>query len=196
MLPGTYTVTAGPLPPGYPNSNSQSNVVITAGQTTTVPNIPLQPVPYLAYGSASVNDCASGGGGNCNGYPEPGENNLLLTVGLHNVGATTATSVQGTLTSLTTGVTVQDATASYPDIPAGQTISNTTPFRFAIANTVPCGTVMNFRENVITAQGPFTATFSLVASVPQSPQVVFSDDMENGAGQWTHGGTRTTPTPI
>ena len=41
VLPATYTVTAGPLPPGYPTSNSVSGQVVTVSNTTTVPNIPV-----------------------------------------------------------------------------------------------------------------------------------------------------------
>ena len=37
VLPGTYTVTAGPLLPGYPTSNSVSGQVVTASNTTKVP---------------------------------------------------------------------------------------------------------------------------------------------------------------
>lgn len=187
LLPDTYTITAGPLLPGYPTSASVSGVAVTAGGTTIAPDIALNPVPYLVFGSTTLNDC--GLGGNCNGYPEPGESNLLLNVGLNNTGAVTATNVAGTLTALTAGVSIQDPTAPYPSIPAGQTISNTTPFRFSVDSSVTCGTVLQFQEDVATAEGPFTTTFSLTASVPQPPTAVFTDSVENGNLGWTTGGT-------
>ena len=40
VLPATYSVTAGPLLPGYPASNSASGQVVTASNTTSVPEHP------------------------------------------------------------------------------------------------------------------------------------------------------------
>ena len=66
VLPATYSVTAGPLLPGYPASNSASGQVVTASNTTSVPDIPLTGVPNLIYNTVAIND--TGGNGNGNGW--------------------------------------------------------------------------------------------------------------------------------
>ena len=187
VLPGTYAITAGPLPPGYPDPGGVSGVVVVANQTTTAPDILLNPVPYLAYSSNTVDDC--GPGGNCNGYPDPGEQNLKLYVSLTNIGAITATQINGTLTALTPGVTVDVPTAAYPNINVGQTAWNPTPFQFDVDSSVTCGTVLTFREDVATAQGTFPITFTRSTNIPQPPVAVLTDTVEMGNIGWTFGGT-------
>jgi hypothetical protein len=189
VLPGTYTLTGGPLLPGYPTPASVSGIVVAANQTTTAPDIELDPVPYLAYGYATVYDCVAGG--NCNGYPDPGESNLGLVVGLHNIGATTASGINATLTALTPGVTVHQGTSGYPNIGAGQMAGNSTQFTFSVDSSVTCGTVLMFRLDVTTAQGSFSIDFSLRTNIPQNPVAVFTDDVENGTNGWTTSGTGT-----
>jgi hypothetical protein len=187
ILPGdTYTLTAGPLPPSYPNSVTVPNVTVTTGQTTTV-DIPLTGVPYLVEDTATVDDNVPGGNGN--GYPEPGESGLLLWNAVANSGGATATDIGAYLTALTPGVTVDVGDGTYPDIVPGGTMTNNTPFIFSIAPTVPCGTRLDFQKLLVTAQGNFTMTFSLYAKVPLPRQDAFFDDMENGTNGWTTGGS-------
>jgi len=183
---GIYALTAGPLPPGYPDPTTVPDIQVTAGLTTEQ-SIPLTPMPYLVEGTVMVDDSVPGG--NNNGYPEPGESGLLLWESLSNIGAATATNVTAHLTSLTPGVTVTVADAPYPDIPVGETLTSVTPFEFSIDSTVPCGTKLDFEKAVTTDEGTFTVAFGLFAKVPLPPELLFSDEMENGAANWTTGGT-------
>jgi hypothetical protein len=184
LLPGTYTLTAGPKLPGYPDPAVVGGVVVTVGMTTTV-DIALNPVPYLVEGAPAIDDAA----GNGNGYPEPGEAGLLLWNSVTNTGATSATDTGAYVNALTPGVTLSVADSTYSDIAPGETMTNNTPFIFSIAPTVACGTSLDFEELLVTAQGNFSTTFSLLAEVPLPATAVFSDDMESGAGNWTTGGT-------
>ena len=181
----TYAVTAGPLPPGYPHPETVPAVVVSAGQVTSL-DIALTSVPYLVEGAVSIDDAVSGGNGN--GYPEPGESDVLLWESLENTGATTATNVTAHLTALTPGVTVGVADVPYPDIGAGETMSNVIPFEFSIAPTIPCGAVLDFAKVITADQGVYTASFSLEAMIPLPVTSVFGDDMESGPGNWTTGG--------
>ena len=140
-----YTLTGGPLMPGYPQAEVFSGVVITAGEST-VQDFNLTPVPYLVGGGVKVSDRVLHGNGN--GYPEPGEAGMLLWKGLLNTGAITSTNITANLQSLTPGVTVDIPHATYPDIAAGDTSTNTNAFVFSIASGVVCGTDLNFRETV------------------------------------------------
>jgi len=91
---GTYTLTAGPLPPGFPNPAAVPNVTVASPNTTTQ-DISLVPVPNLAGGQATISDQPPYGNGN--GYPEPGEQNIQLTKALVNTGATAATGITAQL---------------------------------------------------------------------------------------------------
>ncbi|MFN2166535.1 MAG: carboxypeptidase regulatory-like domain-containing protein, partial [Anaerolineae bacterium] len=185
VLPDTYDLIAGPLLPGYPTPNGATGQVVTAGNTTTVPDIPLAPVPNLVYDANAVDD--SGPGGNNNGYPEPGETGVKIYVDLLNNGADTATGVSAVLSSPTPGVTVTQNTSTYPDIPTGQVWDNDTAYEISLDPQMPCGTILDFHLDVTTDQGGFSADFSIQASIPQPPQSVFFDDFESGVNGWTTG---------
>ena len=187
VVPGTYNVTAGPLLPGYPTQNSANGQVVVAASTTTVPDIPLTPVPYLVYDANAVDD--SGPGGNGNGAPEPGETGVQLYVNLLNSGADTSTGVSAVLSSPTPGLSITQNTSAYPDIPAGQVRDNNTAYLISLDPQMPCGTILDFQLDVTTNEGNYTFYFSIQASLPQSPQSVFFDDFENGINGWTTGGT-------
>ncbi len=187
ILPGTYSVTAGPLLPGYPNPNGVSNQVVTAGNTTVVPDIPLVGVPNLNYASTTINDTT--GNGNGNGSPDPGESDVQFFIGLNNNGAATGTGINAGLSTTTTGVTVAQNTSAYPDIPAGGSAPNTTAYVISLASDLDCGTIMQFNLAVTTAQGSYNFPFTIQASIPQPPQNAFFDDFENGVNGWTTGGT-------
>jgi hypothetical protein len=183
---GTYTLTGGPLLPGYPNPATIPDLVVTAGQTIAV-DIPLAPQPELVGGNSLVDDNVPGGNGNS--YPEPGESGLLLWQTITNTGTTTATHISAQLVSLTPGVNLSTAEADYADLAAGQAGANLTSFVFSIDPSFACGGRFDFQETLNSDQGIFTVDFSLYAKVPLPRASIFFDDMEAGSGQWTTGGT-------
>lgn len=189
VVPGTYSITAGPLLPGYPTSVTVNNRTVAAGGTTTT-DIGLVPVPNLIYNATTVNDNVPGG--NNNGYLEPGESGIQMFVSLANNGATTSTGISAVLSSSTPGVTISQNTSTYPNIAAGGSANNNTAYIVSVADTVVCGSMLDFSLAVTTAQGNYTLPFSLQASVPQPPTNVFFDDFESGVNGWTTGGTLNT----
>ena len=162
VLPATYTVTAGPLLPGYPTTNSVSGQVVTANNTTNVPDIPLTGVPHLIYNTVAIND--TGGNGNGNGYPDPGETGVQLFVSLTNNGAATSTGISAVLSTTTPGVTVTQNTSAYPNIAAAGSAPNTTAYVISLSPTLVCGTVMQFNLAVTTTQGPYNFPFSITGA--------------------------------
>jgi hypothetical protein len=84
------------------------------------------------------------------------------------------------------------AGAAYPDIAAGGMAFNTTAYGVSVGPTVPCGTIVDFTDNVTTAQGNFTTNFSLPVGEVLPPTVALSNDVEGGAAGWTTGGTQNT----
>ncbi len=185
VLPGTYSVTAGPLPPGYPASNTIAGNTVVAAATTTV-NVPLTAAPNLVYTANVVAD--PGPLGNNNGYAEPGET-VQLTISLNNNGAATSTGVSAVLSTSTANVTVSQNSSAYPSIAAGGSATNATAYQVVLAPGLTCGTIVQFQLAVTTAQGPYTLNFSLQASIPQPLTSAYSDNFESGANGWTTGGT-------
>ena len=185
VLPGTYSVTAGPLAPGYPAANTISGNTVVAAATTTV-NVPLVPAPNLVYTANVVAD--PGPLGNNNGYAEPGET-VQLTITLNNNGAATSTGISAVLSSSDANVTVSQNTSAYSSINPGASAPNTTAYQVALSPSLVCGTIVQFQLAVTTAQGPYTLNFSLQASIPQPLVSAYSDNFESGVNGWTTGGT-------
>src|SRR5262245_2013258 len=131
------------------------------------------PAPVLAFGA--VTTTAVGGDGD--NFIEPGEGGAL-TVAVTNVGGATALGVSATLTTSTPGVTITNATSSYPNIGSnGQSANNVTPFTFTLANTAPCGVLINFTLTLNAAnsnEGPQTTTFSVQTGQPSSTVVSYT----------------------
>ncbi|HZF16640.1 MAG TPA: S8 family serine peptidase [Steroidobacteraceae bacterium] len=93
----------------------------------------------------------------------PGGSGSVTSQILNNGGAT-ATSVSSTLASSSTGVTITVGTSAYPNIPAGGSANNNTPFQFSVSPSVSCGSKLNFAETVkFTGRGTSPRVFALNA---------------------------------
>ena len=186
LIGGSYDMTAGPLLPGYPGTDTAAGVVVSEGNTTTQ-DFHLVPTPSLVHDGTTLNDSVPLGNGN--GFPEPGEQGLQLSEILFNQGATTSNSISAQLSSLTPGVTLDTPASTYADIPAGDSGTNASPYVFSLDPSVPCGTDLNFAAVVTDSQHTYNTAFSLNASVPLPRQDIFYNDMESGAAGWTAGGS-------
>lgn len=187
LIPGSYNLTAGPFLPGYPGTDFAWELTVTVGNTTPQ-DFYLDPVPSLVHSDVSLSDS----NGNGNGFPEPGEQGLILSELLLNQGAITSTQIIANLSSLTSGVTVQTGESTYADISAGDTGTNITPYIFSIDPSVACGTDLNFSALVTDSFSTYNAPFSLNASVPLPRTDIFSNTVENGEMGWTTGGANNT----
>jgi subtilisin-like proprotein convertase family protein len=104
-------------------------------------------------------------GGNGNGMIDPDEcNNLSVT--LLNLGNEAATGVSATLSTTTPGVTITQATSSYPAIPPGGTATNSTPFQISTSPAFICGISVNLTLTVTADDGTFTFALSLPTGSP------------------------------
>jgi subtilisin-like proprotein convertase family protein len=131
------------------------------------------PAPSLAFGAVT----ATAVGGDGDNFIEPGEGGAL-TVAVTNVGGATALGVSATLTTSTPGVTITNATSSYPNIGSnGQSANNVTPFTFTLANTATCGAVIDFTLTLNASnsnEGPQTTTFSVQTGQPSTTVVSYT----------------------
>jgi hypothetical protein len=100
---------------------------------------------------------------------------------------TTATNVQATLHTSTSGIQITDAVANFPDVAFDQVVSSQFPhFAVAIDPSTKPGTRLDFTLEISSTQGSVTRSFyDYVGHF----DTVYADDMELGAGTWTHGGT-------
>jgi hypothetical protein len=160
------TGTASVLMPNINTTNArlriegQGNVFFADNPGVFTINFVPPGVVFVADGANSFADTS--GNGNSNGAIDPGESDIAISVPIRNVGATTATGVVGTLESLTAGVTVTSATASYPDIAYAQTRTGTAPFRIAVSSDFACGNEIRFRITMASAQATVPFEFSLL----------------------------------
>jgi subtilisin-like proprotein convertase family protein len=127
------------------------------------------PFALLELGAVTARDA----GGDPDANIEPGEGGRL-TIQLKNLGTGAATAVSGKLTTTTTGVTITTATSGYPNIGAGSSATNTTPFAFNVASSVVCGRVLIFKLTVTYTGGsgsPKVFTFTVPTGKPGTAPV-------------------------
>ncbi len=159
---------------------SGTGVVTQDGYDATVCGTPR---PKLVYAGHVANDTP---GGNGDGVVDPGET-IELQVDESNTGTLDATSVAGTLTTTTTGVSITDDTASFPDIPQGQTRRSDPPhFTLVVPGDHPCGQpiALTIHMSAVEDPGSWTSDFEVPTGTPQT-DTLFQDDMESGVGGWT-----------
>ncbi|UCC11736.1 MAG: hypothetical protein JSW02_10370 [candidate division WOR-3 bacterium] len=107
--------------------------IIPEGYVAFTDSVPVQPVdPYLVAGTISIIDSA----GNNNGTLDPDED-ILLTVSLHNTGALIADHVRMQLFCDDTLLEMLIDTASYPNVMPGDSGRNSTPFSLHISKLMP-----------------------------------------------------------
>mgnify|MGYP005842030025 CR=1 FL=1 len=137
--------------------------------------------PLIEYQNSNFKDTCNGtGSGGGDGIIDAGEDvNLQIT--LYNNGATPATGVSATISSTTPGVTITDNFATYPDIASMDSgTSQPNHYSFRVAETVACGTQIDFTINITTNEGNFTDTFSLIVGnvIPGGAIVDFEENFD------------------
>jgi subtilisin-like proprotein convertase family protein len=117
-----------------------------------VHNIIIAPLPAIGVDGFEVVTEPSG-----NGAADPGEA-VDLRVTLNNTGLGGATAVSAVLSTSTPGVTIDQASASFPDLPAGGFAANTADYAFTVNESVPCGTLISFTLQVSYLNGSTPTT--------------------------------------
>lgn len=101
------------------------------------------------------------------GIWEPGEL-IQLEVSVTSSGIPHA-SVSGVLSTSTPGVTIVTDSANWPNIGAGGSAVNSTPFEVLIDDTFPCFDSIDFDLVVTSDQGPFPMSFSQPVGSTSTP---------------------------
>ncbi|HJQ22457.1 MAG TPA: S8 family serine peptidase [Blastocatellia bacterium] len=131
--------------------------------------------------AAVANVTLSGG---ADAYADPGES-VTMQVNLSDLAPVALAGGHGVLTAKTTGVSVTNGQADFPNIAPGQTVTSLTPFAFTVDRGVACGTAMQFTLDV-TSNGLLSRVPLTITAGRATPVELFSDDIESGEGKWTH----------
>ena len=177
---GEYRVSAGPLLPGYPISQTIATVSVAKGLVTQQ-NFYLDPAVALVGQESQIR----GGEFWADGYALPGDNNLALWRSVQNTGAVTATQVTAFLTSLSPGVQLISSQTSYPDIPTGGASFASTPYTISVDSRVSCGTDLSFQQVLTSNSLVFTDTFPITVGKPIGRLPTFEMDAESGNMGWS-----------
>jgi len=122
--------------------------------------------------------CQVSGGNN---RPDPGET-IDLQVKLENyvgnpvAGAATITGISATLTTTTSGVTINTPTRTYADLMPLAVGTATTPFSFSLASNFVPGTIIDFLLTVTTNQGTTELPIRVDTGVDGTPSVLINED--------------------
>src|SRR6185295_16304336 len=111
-------------------------------------------------------------GGNGNNHLDPNECNQFLVTIRNAIGSSggSATGVSAILSTTTPGVTITQPSSAYPNVSAGGTAVNVTPFQISTAAGLNCGSVVDLVLSVSTANaGNFTIPFQLSSGIAGSP---------------------------
>jgi len=131
--------------------------------------------PVLVYNSKETDDIE----GNDNGKPDPGET-CDVTVTLRNDGSEGEMEVVAELLSYDPYVTITVSSASYPDIPAGETSSSLTPYQFEAHGNCPQGHSATMILQ-ISGWGPYSTVDTFEVLIGQKLILLVDDD---GGGQY------------
>jgi subtilisin-like proprotein convertase family protein len=112
----------------------------------------------VSHDQVTVSDAEPGGDGD--GFIEPTES-FSIKERVHNDSGAPLNLVSASLSSLTPFLTITQPTSAYPDLGTGATGENATAFTASTTSAVACGTNLQMRLDVSTAQGPASTTFAV-----------------------------------
>ena len=124
--------------------------------------------PELVAAGASFDDSVGGDG---DGHPDPGESMLFFPT-LYNLNPGTATAVTGTCSATDDHLTIDDASASWPDIGYGEVQScSEDPLALSIDELAPSGGSAAVTLTLAAEPGGFTSTaaFEIPIGSPDDP---------------------------
>ncbi|CAN5554593.1 hypothetical protein BH18VER1_BH18VER1_03670 [soil metagenome] len=157
MVPaGSYTATAADADRNCATASPASASVAPQGGGTVTQNFSMAGGSKLEANGVTIDDST----GNNNGIVNKAEC-VNLNVGVKNNGCATESAISATLSTTTPGVTVLDATASYPNLAIDGSGTNATPFRLSTSDTFVCGTDIALSLNLTYASGTKTIALTV-----------------------------------
>jgi subtilisin-like proprotein convertase family protein len=139
------------------------------------------PGPIIFQSASHADTCNGPGGGESNGYVEPGED-VVVQVTARNDGTAQVTNVTGTLSTTTPGITITDNTATFPNMLSSQSgTSSPNHFSYLVGPGMPCRTSIDFNIAFTSNQGSWNGSFTKAVggtgTVPGPPTTYGSTDV-------------------
>ncbi|WP_225444649.1 reprolysin-like metallopeptidase [Pseudomarimonas arenosa] len=164
-LPGGGSVSvdaAGQLTVATTGSTTFGSTEVTVSATDSCGATQLQRFNLAVLSNEPALEIASSAISSGNGLLEPNECNQF-TVSLRNSGIQTATGVSASLSSLTPGITITQASSAFADIAAGATEAAQTSFQISSSAGLVCLSDVDLTLNVTYSGGgsPFSDTVTL-----------------------------------
>lgn len=157
------------------------SMLSTNNRAEGVDNIEFAGEPALVVSDTALVDACSTNAANVNGIFEPGET-ITVDIELTAV-AGSFTGISGVLTSATTGVTIVNGNATWPNLTAGGSAFPTAPFTIRLAESVACGSLTELDLQITANEGgPFTGGVDELVGLPLTPNVPVSIPDNNPAG--------------
>jgi len=176
---GVYTITVQAY--NIPNGPQPFALVVTGAISA--------PSPHASYQSdTKTDDCPAGGPGDGNGIIDPGET-IVPAITIVNDGVGSLTNISGTLSTSTSGITIIDGNATFPNIssPGGTSTSNPPHFTYKVDSSFTCGADINFNLNLSYNEGSNLTSFTHKVG-QQSTTTIFNETWESGLSGWTASG--------
>ena len=154
---GIYTATAADADRNCSTgSPATTDVSVTSGGTATQ-DFCMTGSSNLQFNGVTIDDATAG---NNNGVINSNEC-VNVNVAVKNNGCANESAIAATLTTSTTGVTVTQGSATYPDMVIDAGGTNAVPFKIQTSNTFVCGTIIDLTLNLTYASGNKSIGLSL-----------------------------------
>lgn len=191
--PGSYNASASDPNRNCASSTPGSAPVTVASSGNTPQNFCMNGASNLQANGTTIDDTSSNGNGN--GVINSNEC-VNLNVNVKNNGCATETGITATLTTSTSGVTVTQPNASYPNMVIDASGNNSVPFTIQTSNSFVCGTNIALNLNLTYAGGSKTVAISLPTcaggpnqSIPASSIATTDSSQPDRLGRTGNGST-------
>ncbi|MBK9291319.1 MAG: T9SS type A sorting domain-containing protein [Bacteroidetes bacterium] len=160
---GTGTITGGQATVSFPALNNVGTLKVAVfgfNKETYISEIDIIPAsgPFVAYMSNMVNGVAGG-------QVHYGQD-VQLGIQLKNLGVEPATNIVATLTTNSPHVTILDGTQEFGTLQPNEAVTIADAFSFAVSNSVPNNTPMQFTITMTSPDGNWSSQFNLNALAP------------------------------
>jgi hypothetical protein len=164
---GNYTATAADANRNCATSTPASMAlsVVIGGNTTQ--NFCMTGASNLQNNGVTVDDS----GGNGNGVINANEC-VNLKLGVKNNGCATESAIAATLTTSTSGVTITQPNATYPNMVIDASGNNSVPFIIQTSNSFACGTNIALSLNLTYAGGSKTIAYTIPTCTGGATQAI------------------------
>lgn len=142
--------------------------------------------PYCIYKDLTINDDSLGNGNN---HPEFDES-VFLSIAVENYGTEDADSVNVTISTTNTYITLLDDQEFYDTIPSGETVTRENGFEIQLADNIPDQMEINF-DLTVTDQNDssWVSDFSLISYAPVLTPLEMTVEGGDGNGRLDPGET-------